>query len=225
MRHTSLCHRPRNCNFSNLCGRCKSLAPEIVSWFRFHFAESLAPPAKGSLRSPFASGGLSRLRRSRFALDFPRSSGARIWVNCLESSLWQRLASHKKYGVFRWWVRRIYGASGDYAIKNWSHLGKITSFVQSYGYSFQILANLESLGENFRKFRCPRKKKGWHVQKLWGLSVWASHVALGAYYYVSAPGMVFAINETLEETVNHFLIFKYKKSCDLDDISNERWKT
>ena len=29
----SLCHRPRNCNLSNLCGRCKSLAPEIVSWF------------------------------------------------------------------------------------------------------------------------------------------------------------------------------------------------
>ena len=40
-------HRPSNCNLSNLCGRCKSLAPEIVSWF---------------------------------------------WVNCLESSLWQRLS-------------------------------------------------------------------------------------------------------------------------------------
>ena len=26
-------HRPRNSNLSNLCGRCKSLAPEIVSWF------------------------------------------------------------------------------------------------------------------------------------------------------------------------------------------------
>ena len=120
LRH-SLCHRPRNCNLSNLCGRCKSLAPEIVSWFlgfrfaefplrgisctsgerlvsasrSFRFAESLAPPAKGSLRSPFASGGLSRLRRScsRFALDFSRASGARIWVNCLESSLWQRLTA------------------------------------------------------------------------------------------------------------------------------------
>ena len=66
----------------------------IITKTRFRFAESLAPPAKGSLRSPFASGGLSRLRRSRsrFALDFPRTSGARIWVNCLESSLWQRLA-------------------------------------------------------------------------------------------------------------------------------------
>ena len=65
----------------------------IITKTRFRFAESLAPPAKGSLRSPFASGGLSRLRhsRSRFALDFPRASGARIWVNCLESSLWQRL--------------------------------------------------------------------------------------------------------------------------------------
>ena len=31
MHEISLCHRPRNCNLSNLCGRCKSLAPEIVS--------------------------------------------------------------------------------------------------------------------------------------------------------------------------------------------------
>ena len=67
----------------------------IITKTRFRFAESLAPPAKGSLRSPFASGGLSRLRRSRsrFALDFPRASGARIWVNCQESSLWQRLVA------------------------------------------------------------------------------------------------------------------------------------
>ena len=63
----------------------------IITKTRFRFAESLAPPAKGSLRSPFASGGLSRLRRSRFALDFPRASGTCIWVNCLELSLWQRL--------------------------------------------------------------------------------------------------------------------------------------
>ena len=65
----------------------------IITKTRFRFAESLAPPAKGSLRSPFASGGLSRLRRScsRFALDFSRASGACIWVNCQESSLWQRL--------------------------------------------------------------------------------------------------------------------------------------
>ena len=70
----------------------------IITKTRFRFAESLAPPAKGSLRSPFASGGLSRLRRScsRFALDFSRASGARIWVNCLESSLWQRLFRNTK---------------------------------------------------------------------------------------------------------------------------------
>ena len=40
----SLCHRPSNCNLSNLCGLYKSLAPEIVSWF-LRFVESLAPPA------------------------------------------------------------------------------------------------------------------------------------------------------------------------------------
>ena len=42
-----------------------------------------------------------RLRRTlapsalALALDFPRASGARIWVNCLESSLWQRLDLHE----------------------------------------------------------------------------------------------------------------------------------
>ena len=36
-----MCHRPSNCNLSNLSELCKSLATEIVS-----FAESLAPPAK-----------------------------------------------------------------------------------------------------------------------------------------------------------------------------------
>ena len=63
----SLCHRPSNCNLSNLCGLYKSLAPEIVSWF-LRFAESLAPPGK-----------LSRLRHSRFALEFSRASGAPFW--------------------------------------------------------------------------------------------------------------------------------------------------
>ena len=90
----SLCHRPRNCNLSNLCGRCKSLAPEIVSWYsasrnllrlrRKARCARLSPPADSR-----AFG--ARARASRFALDFPRASGARIWVNCLESSLWQRL--------------------------------------------------------------------------------------------------------------------------------------
>ena len=50
----SLCHRPSNCNLSNLCGLYRSLAPEIVSWFlRFSSAFGarasrsifLAPPA------------------------------------------------------------------------------------------------------------------------------------------------------------------------------------
>ena len=69
----------------------------IITKTRFRFAESLAPLAKGSLRSPFASGGLSRRRRSCFALDFPRVSGAHIWINCLESSLWQRLGLRRNF--------------------------------------------------------------------------------------------------------------------------------
>ena len=55
----SLCHRPSNCNLSNLCGLYKSLAPEIVSWF-LCFAESLASPANSRVRARFSS----RLRRS-----------------------------------------------------------------------------------------------------------------------------------------------------------------
>ena len=31
---SSLCHRPSNYNSSDLCGFCKSLAPEIVRWLR-----------------------------------------------------------------------------------------------------------------------------------------------------------------------------------------------
>ena len=43
---------------------------------------------------------LSRLRRLRFVLDFPRASGARFfWVNYLESSLWQRLHRDSKLYV------------------------------------------------------------------------------------------------------------------------------
>ena len=61
----SLCHRPSNCNLSNLCGLYKSLAPEIVSFF-LRFAESLAPPANSIFLAP----------------------PAHIFgVNCLESSL------------------------------------------------------------------------------------------------------------------------------------------
>ena len=72
----SLCHRPSNCNLSNLCGLYKSLAPEIVSWF-LRFAESLAPPANSIFLAPPAHV---------------------FGVNCLESSLWQRLWRRgKKY--------------------------------------------------------------------------------------------------------------------------------
>ena len=72
---SSLCHRPRNCNLSNLCGRCKSLAPEIVSplsgiscasgerlaALAFRLRRTLAPSALAlALRARF----FSRLRRS-----------------------------------------------------------------------------------------------------------------------------------------------------------------
>ena len=67
----SLCHRPSNCNLSNLCGLYKSVAPEIVSWF-LRFAESLAPPAN------------SRAFGARFSSRLP----AHVFgANCLESSL------------------------------------------------------------------------------------------------------------------------------------------
>ena len=56
----SLCHRPSNCNLSNLCALYKSLAPEIVSWF-LRFAESLAPPANSR---DFGAQFSSRLQRS-----------------------------------------------------------------------------------------------------------------------------------------------------------------
>ena len=80
----SLCHRPSNCNLSNLCGLCKSLAPEIVSWSRFRFAESLR---------------LWRNTRGFVACLSPpvdsRAFGARArsWVYRAESSLWQRLGA------------------------------------------------------------------------------------------------------------------------------------
>ena len=67
------------------------LAP---SWWngRFCFAKPLTPPAKDSLRSSFASGGLSRLRRSIFAL---RARGLFI-SDRVKPSLWQRLSWSKK---------------------------------------------------------------------------------------------------------------------------------
>ena len=58
----SLCHRPSNCNLSNLCGLYKSLAPEIVSWF-LRFAESLAPPANSIFLAPLGARFWSQLPR------------------------------------------------------------------------------------------------------------------------------------------------------------------
>ena len=63
----SLCHRPSNCNLSNLCGLYKNLAPEIVSWF-LRFAESLAPPANSRTVGARASRSI-----------FLAASGARFW--------------------------------------------------------------------------------------------------------------------------------------------------
>ena len=80
----SLCHRPSNCNLSNLCGLYKSLAPEIVSWF-LRFAESLAPPANSRAFGARAS-------RSIFLAPPALVFG----VNCLESSLWQRISRRGK---------------------------------------------------------------------------------------------------------------------------------
>ena len=62
------------------------LAP---SWWRgrFCFAKPLAPPAKDSLRSSFASGGLSRLRRSILAL----CARGLFLTDRVKPSLWQRL--------------------------------------------------------------------------------------------------------------------------------------
>ena len=48
--HISLCHRPSNCNLSNLCGLYKSLAPEIASQNLLRLQQKaccarLSPPA------------------------------------------------------------------------------------------------------------------------------------------------------------------------------------
>ena len=67
----SLCHRPSNCNLSNLCGLYKSLAPEIVSWF-LRFAESLAPPANSRALSARASRSIFLAYDARFWSQLPR---------------------------------------------------------------------------------------------------------------------------------------------------------
>ena len=76
-----MCHRPSNCNSSNLCGLYKSLAPEIVSW--------LALQEFSARNCELASRNLLRLRRkARCARLSPpadsrafgaRASGARFW--------------------------------------------------------------------------------------------------------------------------------------------------
>ena len=91
----SLCHRPSNCNLSNLCGLYKSLAPEIVSsrnLLRLRrkarcarlsppadsraFAESLAPRLAElafRLRRTLAPSGLALALRARFSSRLRRS--------------------------------------------------------------------------------------------------------------------------------------------------------
>ena len=65
-------------------GRC------VCSKTRFCFVKPLAPPAKDSLRSSFASGGLSRLWRSILAL----CARGLLLTDRVKPSLWQRLSQH-----------------------------------------------------------------------------------------------------------------------------------
>ena len=60
------------------------------------FAKPLAPPAKDSLRSSFASGGLSRLQRSILAL----CARGLFLTDRVKPSLWQRLLLHNS---FQWY--------------------------------------------------------------------------------------------------------------------------
>ena len=111
----SLCHRPSNCNLSNLCGLYKSLVPEIVSWF-LRFAESLAPPAIFLAPPAFVFG-----------------------VNCLESSLWHRLWRRgKKYT----WDLSYSEGRGEATLKRrvyfWSVTVTFPSKVQPAGGCFEL---------------------------------------------------------------------------------------
>ena len=94
-RHTSVLYR-LDVAFCSFLSRLSFLFVKNIvlapSWWRgesnrFCFAKPLAPPAKDSLRSSFASGGLSRLRRSILAL---RACGLFL-TNRVTPSLWQRL--------------------------------------------------------------------------------------------------------------------------------------
>ena len=99
----SLCHRPSNCNLLNLCGLYKSLAPEIVSWF-LRFTESLAPPANSRAFGARAS-------RSIFLAPPALLFG----VNCLESSLWQRIWRRGK--KYTWDLSYSEGRGGGHSQK------------------------------------------------------------------------------------------------------------
>ena len=123
----SLCHRPSNCNLSNLCGLYKSLAPEIVSWFH-RFAKSLAPPANSRAFGARAS-------RSIFLAPPALVFG----VNCLESSLWQRLWRRgKKYT----WDLSYSEGMGEATLKRrvsfWSVTMTFPSRVQPAGGCFEL---------------------------------------------------------------------------------------
>ena len=123
----SLCHRPSNCNLSNLCGLYKSLAPEIVSWF-LRFMESLAPPANTRAFGAHAS-------RSIFLAPPALVFG----VICLESSLWQRLwRRRKKYT----WDLSYSEGRGEATLKRrvsfWSVTMTFPSKVQPAGGCFEL---------------------------------------------------------------------------------------
>ena len=77
----SLCHRPSNYNLSNLCGLCKSVAPEIVRWSLCGIS---APPAKDwRLRRSRSSSfvGLCQRRMRTLIFYYPNmvSTGAYLW--------------------------------------------------------------------------------------------------------------------------------------------------
>ena len=71
----------------------------LITKSRFCFAKSLAPPAKDSLRSSFASGGLSRLRGSILTLR-PRGL---FLTDRVKPSLWQRL--HQELSIASFLLR------------------------------------------------------------------------------------------------------------------------
>ena len=76
----------RNCELVPLRG-ISFASGERLAALAFRLRRTLAPSA------------LTLALRARFSSR--RASGARIWVNCLESSLWQRLHVHVTVIIFR----------------------------------------------------------------------------------------------------------------------------